>query len=730
MRISIVIAALTGEFETDIDRAMKRTQRRLQQTGRQMQSIGRQMTLGLTTPIVGFGTLTLRAAGDFEQAMNRVGALSGATGDELQSLEDIAKAMGIQTKFSASEAADALGFLAMAGLNVQQQLGALPGTLQLAAAASMDLGETADIVTNVLSGYGLEVAELGRVNDVLVKTFTSTNTNLMELGEAMSFAAPLASTLGLQFEEVAAAIGLLGNAGIKGGRAGTGLATGLTRLINATGPGKEALERLNVTILDASGNILPLTDILKQLEREFGGLSSVVKDGTGAILEEDEAIQALIGSGEKGQALMQIFGQRSGPAMAALLGQGTDALTAMIAELEASGGTAERISQQQMQGLNGSMLELKSAFEGLQLAIADSGLLEFITDLVKGITAWTRQMAETNPETLKLITQIAAITAVVGPAVFILGSLVKAFGVLLPVLKLAQVAILALAAAGGPFTLLIAAVGAVVAIWANWDSIGPLVGRMVTAVTGWLKDKLVGVLDFVGQKVQAVTGFFRDMYEKVVGNSYVPDMVDGIDREFARLPAVMVQPAERAAEETTAAFAGIGQVELPVKKIEGGFLQIEEFGIQAARNIQTHFADFLFDPFQDGLSGMVKGFADAMRRMLAEAAAAQILKQMFGTLSTSANPFFASLGAAFGGSRDSGGRGYPGQVYAIGTGAQPEMFIPDTAGTFVPASKQGGQSIVYQTIVQAPEGRITRESEGRLRARDAQRGAMFSGRNG
>lgn len=162
---------------------------------------------------------------------------------------------------------------------------------------------------------------------------------------------------------------------------------------------------------------------------------------------------------------------------------------------------------------------------------------------------------------------------------------------------------------------------------------------------------------------------------------------------------------------------------------EKAFSHIEEFASQAARNIQDTFAQFIYDPFADGLSGMVKGFADAMRRMIAEATAAQLLQQMFGGMSGSGNPFLAALGAQFGGSRDSGGRGYPGQAYYIGTGAQPEMFIPDTAGTFVPASKQGGNQITYQTIIQAPEGRITRESEGRMRARDQQRGAMMASRN-
>jgi hypothetical protein len=195
-------------------------------------------------------------------------------------------------------------------------------------------------------------------------------------------------------------------------------------------------------------------------------------------------------------------------------------------------------------------------------------------------------------------------------------------------------------------------------------------------------------------------------------------------REMVLANVLSLEEYEKAVARMNEAFAPA------VAAAEDAFLQMDEFAKQAARNIQDTLAQFIYDPFRDGVEGMVIDFANAMRRMIAEAAAAAILKQLFGGLAASSNPFLSALGTQFGGSRDSGGRGYPGQAYYIGTGAQPEMFIPDTAGTFVPASQQGGNNITYQTIVQAPEGRITRESEGRLRARDQQHGALMAGRNG
>lgn len=188
-------------------------------------------------------------------------------------------------------------------------------------------------------------------------------------------------------------------------------------------------------------------------------------------------------------------------------------------------------------------------------------------------------------------------------------------------------------------------------------------------------------------------------------------------------------------DEYNKAVARIQDSFFPIAEAAGGAgAQINEFMVQASRSAQTALADYLFDPAQEGFDGMVKGFADAMRRIIVEAAAARAATAMFGDGGVGSGGGWVGAGlnwlkGAFGGSRDSGGRGYPGQEYLIGTGAQPERFIPDTAGTFVPASQQSSGTNIFQTIVQAPEGRITRESEGRMRARDSQRGAMMVSRN-
>ena len=306
--------------------------------------------------------------------MNRVKAVSGAVGDQFEALRDQAKELGATTQFSATQAADAMGFLAQAGFEADEILGAMPSTLQLAAAANVDLATSADIASNVLSGYGLEVEQLGHANDVLVKAMTSTNTDLLQLGEAMKYAGPIASAAGISFEEAAAAIGLMGNAGIQGSMAGTSLRGAISRILSPTKEMADAMNAAGLSFTDSAGRLKPL----------------------------DQIIQALEPHGNDAGLMMELFGQRAGPAMAALVSQGSNALTNLQSELVNSGGTAARIAGVQMEGFNGAMKSLKSAFEALQIAVGESGLLDFAAFLVVGLANLTRGIVDFVGEIVEL----------------------------------------------------------------------------------------------------------------------------------------------------------------------------------------------------------------------------------------------------------------------------------------------------------------------------------------
>lgn len=359
---------------------------------------GKKISARVTLPMFEFGAAVLRAAGQFEASMNRVEVLSGATGEELSALTALARELGASTQFSASQAADTMSFLAMAGFKSNDILAALPGTLELAAAGQLDLAQAADIASNILSGYGLEAGEIGRVNDALAKTMTSANVNMVQLGEAMKHAAPVAKSAGLAFEETVAAIGLLGNAGIQGGMAGTALSAAMTRLVKPTSEAREAMGRLGIReadVLDSEGNIRSLASVIELLQSKGAATAD----------------------------MMAIFGQEAGGEMAALVGQGADALRHLTTEIENSGGTAGRIANGQMRGLNGSMKELASAFEGLGLAIGDAGILAWATDAVKGLTGVLFALSKSNPELLRWLTILALAAAAIAPVVMGLGTL-------------------------------------------------------------------------------------------------------------------------------------------------------------------------------------------------------------------------------------------------------------------------------------------------------------------
>ena len=462
-------------FNRGVDEATRRLnglQRDFRRIGRQLQGIGRSLTIGLTTPIAAFGALTLKSAGHFEAAMNKVGAVSGATVGELNDLRNAAKDMGATTQFSASQSADALSFLAMAGFSARQSIAALPGTLQLAASAQMGLADAADIVSNVLSGYGMEVSELARVNDVLVKTFTSANTDLRQLGEAMKYAGPIASAAGVSFEEAAAAIGLMGNAGIQSSMAGTSLRGAIGRILQPTAAAAAAMRNLGLSFTDSEGRLISFDQIISQL----------------APHADDAGL------------FMKLFGQRAGPAMAALVSQGANSLVRLRGELENAGGTAERIASAQMKGLNGAMKRLASAFEAVQIAISNSGLLDFATQMADRLAAILTQLSTVNPGLLRLGTIAAGLAIAIGPLVLAAGFLAASFAAIAPIVVSLTVPIASLATvagvvvkAWGPLT------QAVTVLRENIILLSPVIGQMGLALTSSLVPALTAaVLGVIG----------------------------------------------------------------------------------------------------------------------------------------------------------------------------------------------------------------------------------------
>ena len=426
---------------------------------------GQMRAFGTALTAVGGAAIAPLAAGvkifaEYEQNMANVRAVSGATAGQFAALDAVAKQMGATTVFTARESAQALSFMAMAGMEAEESVAALPDVLSLAAAGQLELGQSADIVTNVMAGYGIAADEVTGAVDVLTKGFTSANTDLVQLGEAFKMGGPVAKAAGLGFEETAAALALMGNAGFQGTLAGTALRGAITRLLNPTDEAAGLIEQYGVTVLDAQGNMMPLASILKSFEEN--GLSAA--------------------------DAMTIFGQRAGPGMLALIGQGTDALTSLTTEMENSGGTAQRIADTQLNTLSGQFTLLKSALEGLALSIGEQLMpplrqfVEFVTPLIQGVIDW----AKANPELTRTIV-IAAGAA--GALALVAGTLLLALSFILGPIGLVALGLAALVAAG-------------VFVYQNWDVIRARalsVWASIYAIIGPVLDTIVGALRRVAE---------------------------------------------------------------------------------------------------------------------------------------------------------------------------------------------------------------------------------------
>lgn len=382
MKLGELVAYFKGNTQ-DFDRAAKRVQRQ----GQKMKKVGKQMSMGITAPLAIMGGVATKTFADFEAGMNQVKAVSGATGESFKQLEGLARQLGGTTKFSATEAAEGMNFLAMAGFEVDEIMSALPATLDLAAAGNMKLGRSADIVSNVMQGFAIDASRTQEVADILTKTFTSSNTSLEQLGEAMSYAAPVAKGFGQSIETTSAAVGLLSDAGIQASKAGTGLRRVFAYLSKKS-------DELGIRVFDAQGNMRDFANILADLEKQ--GMSSA--------------------------EIMEIFGMRGGPMMQILLQRGADALKNFRGELENAGGTAKNVAETQLEGLKGAWIELQSALKELMISFINplSSSIEGLVDKVKG---WVQWLGNLNEATKKTIIRISGFAAAIGPLTLGLGYL-------------------------------------------------------------------------------------------------------------------------------------------------------------------------------------------------------------------------------------------------------------------------------------------------------------------
>ncbi|HDR6286393.1 TPA: phage tail tape measure protein [Bacillus cereus] len=352
---------------------MQKTSKTSQDTSKGMSALSKASAVAGVAIVASVGA-SVKAAANFEQSMAKVKAISGATDAEFKQLEGTAKNLGATTQFSASQAADGLAFLSLAGFKAQDSIDAIPSVLNLAAAGAIDLGSAADIASNIMTGFGLSAQDTGHATDVLAKTFTTANTDMNQLGMAMKYVAPVANALGWDIEDAATAVAKMSDAGIQGSQAGTSLRAALLSLANPTGQTAKAFDKLGISVVDANGQFKPLPELIGHISGKMEGMTDAQKTVTAA----------------------QLVGTEASAGFLALLAQGQPALQKYKTTLEESGGTAERVAKIQQDTLIGAWNQVKSASEGLAINLGQA-LLPAFTAVAQGAAILIGGLSQLDP---------------------------------------------------------------------------------------------------------------------------------------------------------------------------------------------------------------------------------------------------------------------------------------------------------------------------------------------
>lgn len=363
--------------------------------GAAAETAGRALTLSVTAPLMTAAGAAIQTGMQFDASMSNVYGLMSSLNlsqAQMDALRDTAREMGATTKFSASEAADAMGYMALAGWDDAQVIAGIPGVLNLAAAANMDLAKASDIVTDTMTPFGMAAERAGEAADVFAYAQANSNTTVEALGEAMKYAAPTADAFGMTLQDTAAAMGVLANAGIKGSQGGTTLNAMLRDMKNNAKNGAIAIGKTKVALTNADGSYRSYAAIIRDIDKATSSMTASQRDA----------------------ALGAIFGDESLKGILATLKQGPDALDAMTEGMYACGGAAEDMAATMGDNLKGDLAILESGAQDMAIALSD-WLMPAARGVVQGITDMIGKFNALDDGTKNTIFRIGAMAAAAGP---------------------------------------------------------------------------------------------------------------------------------------------------------------------------------------------------------------------------------------------------------------------------------------------------------------------------
>jgi TP901 family phage tail tape measure protein len=482
----------------------------LEKAGDKIADVGTTLTTHVTVPIAAAGTAAVKTAADFDSAMSKVSAVSGATGDDLQALRDKAREMGAKTKFSASEAADAMNYMAMAGWKTSDMLGGIEGIMNLAAASGEDLATTSDIVTDALTAFGLTAADSSHFADVLAAASSNANTNVSMMGETFKYCAPVAGALGFSCEDTAQAIGLMANSGIKSTQAGTALRTIMNTLAGDVKICGDSIGEVEIATTNADGSMRDLNDILADCRSAFSQLSES---------EQASAAQALVGKNAM-SGFLALMNAAPGD-----IDKLQNAIATCSDEVDGYNGVTEKMAAVMQDNLGGQLTILKSQLQELAISFGEI-LMPAIRAIVSKIQGLIDHFNALSPATKETIVKIALVAAALGPLLVVVGKTMVGVGKLMKfvsnlptIIAGAKAAISSFGAVIGgisaPVVAVIAVVAALVAAFVHLWRTNEDFRNKITAIWEQIKSIFSGFCQGIVDRINALGFDFKNITEVI-----------------------------------------------------------------------------------------------------------------------------------------------------------------------------------------------------------------------
>lgn len=519
---------------------------KLQTAGDKISGAGQKL-LPVTAAVAGLGTAAIKTTADFDTSMSQVQATMGITKDAMselngesvntvEALRDLAKQMGSETAFSASECADAMNYLALAGYDTQEIYDTLPTVLNLAAAGGIDLASASDMVTDAMSALGMETSEADTMVDQMSKTASTTNTSVAQLGEAILTIGATAKTVKGGTAELNTALGILANNGIKGAEGGTHLRNVILALQSPTDKAAACMESLGVEVYDSEGNMRSLNGILGDLNTSMDGMTSA----------------------EKQNIISSIFNKTDLAAVNSLLSNTGDSWDSLQQSITESGGAAQQMADTQLDNLSGQITILKSALEGLAISFGEI-LMPKIRAAAKKIQEFVDKLNGMNDEQKETVVKIAAVVAAIGPMLILFGKVTSTVGTAMKGFSgltkgIAKLGVKiagssgsitglgsALGAVAGPVLAVVAVVGILVAAFVNLWNTNEDFRDAITGIWDGIKSKFEEFSQGITERLNALGFDFESIVDvlKAVWNGFCELLAPLFEGAFQQISNIL-----------------------------------------------------------------------------------------------------------------------------------------------------------------------------------------------